>query len=337
MAFIAESRANGSRPLRPVSPSPSVDLTRENSRKRKRTKPASTFEKEAAEARRKILGDNFPCGVLPPGKADAEETREDSSTTALRSSHIMTASQEEARNMILGISRPAKPCPGPSLDPADPYHYDEDTLSASQDEARRRIVFDVTQMSLNSTSRRSQERDPISRSLREQSKIPDKVLTGSYFRLQVQQLVSQHNVQDGILPIRADRRFTLPDLMSNTDLCRTADRIVGNTSLVAPRSTRSLFEAAVRTMMQEGYILLAPQIDHPSRERQDSYIKASPEYLQEFVQQVAGPTLRRWRSMNTSSIIDGILARLRILDDRFRYLNRETISDTWTLLQRKSV
>lgn len=85
--------------------------------------------------------------------------------------------------------------------------------------------------------------------------------------------------------------------------------------------------------MQECYILLASQGNSTPYGYEEFYIMVTPQKLQEFVLQVADPTSRRWRNIEPSRVVDDVLARLRVKDDRFRYLNRDVVGEAWALAQ----
>lgn len=188
------------------------------------------------------------------------------------------------------------------------------------------------------------------RQLRSHDKIADRDLTESYFRLQLQQHISLHF---------ASHAFTIWDVRSHADLSGLAERLVrlrlehraGSAASHKPRRTpssssegeaekvRRLYEWAIRKMMQDGFITVveSEQIERPppsSRSAEantERYCLVTPQYLLDPIRRIFASRRPTSPPDAGHDDVDEIAARLRHLDDRFRYVNRSIVQDTLTL------
>ncbi len=205
----------------------------------------------------------------------------------------------------------------------------------------------VSSSSSTRTGERSRPSQTSPRQLRSHDKIADRKLTESYFQLQLQHYIT--------LRYRCDP-FMSSDLWSDAALASLARRLVrlrmqhrlsSRSSDLSRRSSsrdtreqhqdkvRRLFEWAIRKMMQDGFLSLS----EPDRRRPASmsgpisspaaewYQLVTPEFL-------VKPLSRLLRSGQTGTTavqddvdVDHLTARLRILDDRFRYVSRSLVRD----------
>ncbi|SPO23062.1 uncharacterized protein UTRI_01740 [Ustilago trichophora] len=235
----------------------------------------------------------------------------------------------------------------------------------SRDEARRLLSSDVpvSWSSAHSTSMshgdspRGSERSRSSRSsarqLRAHDKISDHKLTESYFQLQLQQYISQR------YPFQS---FAISDLWSDAPLLSLARRLVHvrlqhrlasryadssrritkdkDTSEQHAEKARRLFEWAIRKMMQDGFVTLAKaeqsELLRSSKKdiesSADRYCLVTPEYLLKPLRTLLGSSKAVESPQNAApDDVDDIIARLRIYDDRFRYINRSLVQDSLAL------
>lgn len=195
---------------------------------------------------------------------------------------------------------------------------------------------------------RSSESNP--RQLRAPTKVPDCNLTESYFQLQIQQHVSQHY---------SSQPFSVSDLRSDSVLSTLAQRLVRIRlqHRLAARSdvamhgitlgtgeqqldkVHRLFEWAVRKMMQDGFVTLADancsERSRTSRNSNDGsremYRLVTPEFLLRPLQTLLGN--KTLTSLDDAAVqdVDQLATRLRILDDRFRNVDRCLIQDSLAL------
>lgn len=201
-------------------------------------------------------------------------------------------------------------------------------------------------------SKSSRSSDSSTRQLRAHSKIPDQQLTEAYFQLQLQQYINQHYRDDP---------FAVADLRSDATLSSLAQRIVRirlqhrrssrsgsgdrshdvsvDTTEQQPEKVRRLFDWAMRKMMRDGYITLADSNDSKSGRASrnsdpnapDLYHLATPEYLLRPLKKLLGNAV--FASSHDSALpdVDALTARLRILDDRFRFVDRSLVQDSLAL------
>ncbi|KAJ9478321.1 hypothetical protein PHBOTO_001907 [Pseudozyma hubeiensis] len=188
------------------------------------------------------------------------------------------------------------------------------------------------------------------RQLRAPTKVPDRNLTESYFQLQIQQHVSQHY---------SSQPFSVSDLRFDSVLSALAQRLVrirlqhrlASRSDVARHGmtlgtgeqqldkVHRLFEWAVRKMMQDGFVTLADancsERSRTSRNSNDGscemYRLVTPEFLLRPLQTLLGN--KTLTSPNDAAVqdVDQLATRLRILDDRFRNVDRCLIQDSLAL------
>ncbi|CDS00569.1 hypothetical protein, partial [Sporisorium scitamineum] len=199
-------------------------------------------------------------------------------------------------------------------------------------------------------SSRARASDSGTRQLRAHAKIADRHLTESYFQLQLQQHISQHY---------RCHPFALSDLRSDSALSSLAQRLVSirlrlrlashpadtsriaslNTAEQHPKKIRRLFEWAIRKMMQDGFITLAERDDSsllranrgadPSST--DAYRLVTPEYLLRPLRKLLGTNGFASPNNAASHDTEELTARLRILDDRFRNIDRSLVQESLAL------
>ncbi|GAC96392.1 hypothetical protein PHSY_003972 [Pseudozyma hubeiensis SY62] len=195
---------------------------------------------------------------------------------------------------------------------------------------------------------RSSESNP--RQLRAPTKVPDRNLTESYFQLQIQQHISQHY---------RSQPFSVSDLRSDSVLSTLAQRLVrirlqhrlasrSNGAMHSINSGTSeqqldkihrLFEWAVRKMMQDGFVTLADAncsersgtFRHSNDGSCETYRLVTPEYLLRPLQTLLGN--KTFMSPDDAAIqdVEQLATRLRILDDRFRNVDRCLVQDSLAL------
>jgi len=281
------------------------------------------------------------------------------------------SSETSARSLVTGAPADDNAEPAPLIGDNKEQESLQNLQRMSRDEARRLLSSDgpssspSAQSSLSArqtissqSSESSLRSQAATRQLRAHDKIADCKLTESFFQLQLQQHIS--------LRYR-DHAFTLPDLCSDASLSSLARRLVrlrlqlrasSRTPDKARRisssgpehqaeKVRRLFEWAIRKMMQDGFITLAdsdhpkhPTMSgaHPSTNISDSteqYRLVTPEYLMDPVRKILGIRLLQSPQIDSPDDIDHLTARLRLLDDRFRFLNRSIVSDTLTLCRER--
>lgn len=237
----------------------------------------------------------------------------------------------------------------------------------SRDEARKLLsgdapflfaisrATDVSQAEAPQSSERSRSSQVTSRQLRAHDKISDRKLTESYFQLQLQQHIT--------LRCRCNP-FSISDLWSDKDLSSLARRLVrirlqhrsasrsaghsrqlakGTSEQHAEKSKR-LFEWAVRKMMHDGFIALAettpsltldapaPGTHEEAEVGADRYCLVTAEYLLKPLRLLLGSNVAASAHSAGSEDIDDLTARLRILDDRFRFVDRSMVQESLALL-----
>lgn len=230
----------------------------------------------------------------------------------------------------------------PSLASHRDKHEGISDTRLTRDEARKLLASDTPSSPIASSSAAIPVRPPSSgtsrRKLRSQAKIPDHSLTESYFQLQLQHHVVQHYPH---------RPFALSDLGASADLASLAHRLVDarmqsrsttrrthSTHSAAQASAeqtadkiRRLFEWALRKMMHDGFIVLnastGPKSSSSGATNSDSYRLVTPEYLSGFLRDIIGPV-----DSQPPPDHHHVLARLRFLDERFRFLNPPVVQDS---------
>lgn len=275
--------------------------------------------------------------------------------------------ETSARSLVTGAPTDDKAEPAPLSGNDEEQQSLQNMHRLSRDEARSLLSSDGPTPSPSSESSLSlhQSKCPASsgtslrskaatRQLRAHDKIADCKLTESYFQLQLQQHISLRY---------QDHAFTLPDLISDAGLSslarrlvrlrlqlrassRTVDkarRISSSGSEHQAEKVRRLFEWAMRKMMQDGFVTLADS-DQPKHlslsetntsDSTEQYRLVTPEYLLDPVRRVLGSRLLQSPQIDSPDHIDHLTARLRLLDDRFRFLNRSIVSDTLTLCRER--
>lgn len=202
----------------------------------------------------------------------------------------------------------------------------------------------------NEPSRSSRSSESSARELRAPAKIADRKLTESYFQLQVQQHISRHH---------RSQPFALSDLQSDPTLSTLAQRLVrirlqhrlASHSVASSRSVSldtteqqldkvcRLFEWAIRKMMHDGFITLA-DIDNSQqsissrkgdRGSSEKYRLVTPEFLLRPLQTLLGNKVITSPHDAVSQDVDDLTTRLRILDDRFRNVDRCLVQDSLIL------
>uniref|UniRef100_V5EY47 CST complex subunit STN1 n=1 Tax=Kalmanozyma brasiliensis (strain GHG001) TaxID=1365824 RepID=V5EY47_KALBG len=275
-----------------------------------------------------------------------------------------TAANVPARQLISDLSQDGKAVSAPAIE-FEPEQDDFAKRRLSPDKARRLLLGHASSSQSQSDSapaqqipsspssehsRLSHTSESGSRQLRTHGKIPDRQLTEAYFQLQLQQHISQQY---------RSQAFTISDLQSDADLSALARRLVrirlqhrhtsrsgdssngvslGTTEQQAEK-VRRLFEWAVRKMMQDGFIALADIGDPGDRRASkkgvastaDSYRLVTPEYLLRPLQKLLGTTLFVSPQDAASQDVDALATRLRILDDRFRFVDRSLVQDSLAL------
>lgn len=268
-----------------------------------------------------------------------------------------------ARLILSDLSPNEKAASAPWIlaDPGQQSYAGRQRLS---EETARRLLSGDTLLSSRSTHPasvpcppREHERTQSSRSsksiirpLRAPAKISDQKLTESYFQLQVQQHISLHY---------HSQSFALSDLQIDKTLSTLAQRLVrirlqhrlsarpaGSSPDISLISTEQqqdkihrLFEWAIRKMMQDGFITLADE-DHSKQPRashendtdsSETYRLVTAEYLLRPLSLLLGNRLLVSPHDIAVQDVDDLLARLRILDDRFRNVDRCLFQDSLAL------
>ncbi|SPO24767.1 uncharacterized protein UTRI_01740_B [Ustilago trichophora] len=272
-----------------------------------------------------------------------------------------------ARRLLSDSSQDEKAMSAPMVNPDVGKQEVTDRQRLSRDEARRLLSSDVPApwSSAQSTSmphgnspqgsERSRSSQANARQLRTHDKISDHKLTESYFQLQLQQHISH------CYPLQS---FAISDLWSDTALFSLARRLVRvrlqhrlasryadssrripkdkDTSEQHAEKARRLFEWAIRKMMQDGFVTLA-EADQSESEfpkssetdvasSADRYCLVTPEYLLKPLHKLLGSSKAVVSPQNAASNdVDDLIARLRIFDDRFRYINRSLVQDSLSL------
>ncbi|KAJ1028709.1 hypothetical protein NDA16_001875 [Ustilago loliicola] len=215
--------------------------------------------------------------------------------------------------------------------------------------AEHESVFPVKALNESYQSRSSQ---PNPRKLRTHDKIADHKLTESYFQLQLQQHISLRHHSEP---------FTLLDLSTDSNLGSLAGRLVrlrlqlrkGSRSVEESRRISSdkiskdtseqhadkvkrLFECAIRKMMRDGFITLS-ESDQSGfsasattglSDHVESFHLVTPEYLLQPLRNLLGRNIKSTPLEAPACDIDDLTTRLRILDDRFRFVNRSLVQDS---------
>ncbi|KAI3493242.1 hypothetical protein L1887_42082 [Cichorium endivia] len=230
----------------------------------------------------------------------------------------------------------------PSFAPHRDKHESIPDTRLTRDEARKLLASDTPSSPIASTSGAlpvlPRSSGTSRRKLRSQAKIPDHSLTESYFQLQLQHHIVQHYPH---------RPFALSDLGASADLASLAHRLVDArmqlrsttrrthaTHSAAQASSeqtsdkiRRLFEWALRKMMHDGFIVLSastvPRSSTSGAANSDSYRLVTPDYLLGFLRDIIG-------AVDSQPPPDHhhVLARLRSLDERFRFLNPPVVQDS---------
>lgn len=310
---------------------------------------------DAIELEKRIYRQPFDWSRLAPGNAVPSDHR-----PALHRS----APKVPARQLISDLSQDGKAVSAPAIEPGAEQH-DFVKRRLSPDKARRLLLGHASssQSQPDSASAKQTPSSPSSehsrlshtsesgsRQLRSHGKIPDRELTEAYFQLQLQQYISQQY---------RSQTFTISDLQSDADLSALAQRLVRirlqhrHTSRTGDHSnavslgtteqqgekTRRLFEWAVRKMMQDGFIALAETANLEDRRASrrgvastaDSYHLVTPEYLLRPLQKLLGNAVFAFPHDAALHDVEALATRLRILDDRFRFVDRSLVQDSLAL------
>jgi hypothetical protein len=179
--------------------------------------------------------------------------------------------------------------------------------------------------------------DATKRLLLNAENLTDSRLTETHFRLQVKQYVDRH--------FRDSPYFRLSDITSQPSLYRLGQRIVEmrmKSHLSTERQTDKvdrLFEWVLKKLMEDGLIVIAdPKDSYLQFAKSESrhlgakferhvYTLVTAEYLSKYIREVADP---QGYAEGTNSV-DHLQSRLRMLDERFRFLSREIVQDAWSL------
>ncbi|SNX83311.1 uncharacterized protein MEPE_02018 [Melanopsichium pennsylvanicum] len=270
-----------------------------------------------------------------------------------------SSSNWSARPLVSRASPNDKAVPVPSINVLSERQGYADRHRLSANEARELLSNDQTWLPVelskmprpsssrvNEQSRSTQIR---TRQLRAHDKIADHKLTENYFQLQLQQHISFRFHCEP---------FTSSDLWSDAGLVRLARRLVSvrlqhrmaSRSANKPRcdtkddfehpseKVRRLFEWAIRKMVQDGFITLS-DADRPrqpfSRDSAlsdaDWYCLITPEYLLKPMRKVLGSKTTASTHGAALHDVDDLTARLRNLDDRFRFVNCSLVQDSLAL------
>ena len=272
------------------------------------------------------------------------------------------ATKVSARQLLSGLSQDENAMPAPLIQLDVGQQDSAERQRLSRDEARRLLSDDASFLpppakpvskSLVDSPRRSEDSRSAQaspRQLRSHDKISDRRLTESYFQLQLQQHITLHHCSGS---------FAISDLWSDANLSSLARRLVrirlqsrlasrsADTSRRLARDTseqhtekaRRLFESATRKMMQDGFVTLAEvdQLKHfhaptSSMARSaDRYCLVTPEYLLRPLRKMLGNEASASPQNVGPDDIDHLTARLRMLDDRFRFVNRSIVRDSLAL------
>ena len=258
----------------------------------------------------------------------------------------------------LPLNDKAKSAPAVDIDETQPDFKGRERLS--RDEARRLLSGEhsllprslsqpmaVSQTKSTRISERAHPSRASTRQLRTHDKIADRKVSESYFQLQLQQHISlqyRHRAFQ-ISDLSADASIFSLALrlvrlrLQRRQISQSADishRIIKDSSEQEAQKVRRLFEWAVRKMMQDGFITLG-EADHPkplsdlpkrSPGCVEWYRLVTPEYLLKPLRMLLGS---RSCSSSESDDIDVLTARLRCLDDRFRFVNRTLVQDSLAL------
>lgn len=285
--------------------------------------------------------------------------------TKSHSSLYRAAPEANARLLISDLSQDEKAVSAPIFETEPERSDDGRRRRLSPGKARRMLSGHASSSQLqpdtvsetciqsphaSQRSKSSRSSESSTRQLRAHSKIPDQQLTEAFFQLQLQQYISQHY---------RDSPFAVADLRSDATLSSLAQRIVRirlqqrrssrsgdrlhdvsvDTTEQQPEKVRRLFDWAMRKMMQDGYITLADSNDSkPGRASRNSdasaadlYHLATPEYLLRPLNKLLGNTVFASSHDSVLPDVDALTARLRILDDRFRFVDRSLVQDSLAL------
>ncbi|SOV04348.1 uncharacterized protein UDID_02356 [Ustilago sp. UG-2017a] len=295
------------------------------------------------------------------GRMEAHSTTSDHSAPS-RKAHAKTS----VRQLISELSQNEQSTPAMVADDADESQQNRTGgQRLSRDEARRLLSRNgpfssspaesesiTPAKSLNDSSQPRSSRYSA-RKLRTHDKIADHKLSESYFQLQLQQHISLRHHSDS---------FTLSDLSSDGNLAALAGRLV-RLRLQSRKSSRSsdrprqidkgetsrniseqpadkvkrLFEWAIRKMMRDGFITLSDseQLGFTASAAVglrshdvESYRLVTPEYLLQPLRKLLGTSTKSKPLEDTACDIDDLTTRLRILDDRFRFVSRSIVQES---------